>query len=82
MWSIEQFKDYLIKNKGIDIWTLQIFPAIKKIVKYSLLAIGNLGRKSSFEIFGYDFMIDDEYKPWLLEINSSPAMDYSTVIII
>ena len=26
-------------------------------------------------------MIDDEYTPWLIEINSSPSMDYSTVII-
>ena len=25
-------------------------------------------------------MIDENYKVWLIEINSSPAMDYSTVI--
>ncbi|OMJ74302.1 hypothetical protein SteCoe_26789 [Stentor coeruleus] len=78
MWSIEQFQEYLKNEKNIDVWNTQIFPAIKKIVKYSLLAIGNLGRKNSFEILGYDFMIDDTLKPWLLEINSSPAMDYST----
>lgn len=36
-------------------------------------------RKNTIEMFGYDFMIDDAYNVWLIEINSSPAMDYSTV---
>ena len=36
-------------------------------------------RKNSHEMFGYDFMVDTNYKVWLLEINSSPSMDYSTV---
>lgn len=82
MWSLQQFQDYLIKETGNDLWTSSIYPGIKKIVKTSLLTIGNLGRSNSFELFGYDFMIDDKMKPWLLEVNSSPAMDYSTVFII
>jgi tubulin monoglycylase TTLL3/8 len=32
------------------------------------------------ELFGYDFMIDDRFNPWLIEINSSPCMEYSTKI--
>ena len=31
-----------------------------------------------FEMFGYDIMIDDDFNCWLIEVNSSPAMDYST----
>jgi len=30
-------------------------------------------------MFGFDLMLDDLYNSWLIEINSSPAMDYSTV---
>jgi hypothetical protein len=35
-------------------------------------------RKNSWELYGFDFMIDNEYNSWLIEINSSPACDYST----
>ena len=49
------------------------------MVKWSLMSIGNLGRKNAFEILGYDFMIDTNLNVWLIEVNSSPAMDYSTV---
>jgi len=32
-------------------------------------------RKNSFEFIGYDFMVDEDLKVWLIEVNSSPSMD-------
>lgn len=29
--------------------------------------------------FRYDFMVDEEYNTWILEINKSPSMDSKTV---
>ena len=54
---------------------------MKEIVIKSLMCAvyGIESRKNSHEMFGYDFMVDTNYKVWLLEINSSPSMDYSTV---
>ena len=37
-------------------------------------------RENSFELFGYDFMIDEQFNVILIEVNSSPALDYSTKV--
>lgn len=37
-------------------------------------------RKNSWELYGFDYMIDANYNAWLIEINSSPACDYSTKV--
>lgn len=57
---------------------------MKEIIIKSLMCAvyGIESRKNSHEMFGYDFMVDTNYKVWLLEINSSPSMDYSTVIFV
>lgn len=56
---------------------------MREIVKQSLMCAldGVENRKNTHELFGYDFMIDDNYKVWLIEVNSSPTMDYSTVLL-
>ena len=30
-------------------------------------------------MFGYDFLVDENYNAWILEINKSPSMDTQTV---
>ena len=35
-------------------------------------------KRGCFELYGFDIMIDSDFNCWLIEVNSSPAMDYST----
>ena len=55
---------------------------MKKIIIHSLECVQEIieNRKNSFELYGYDLMLDENWDPWLIEVNSSPAMDYSTSV--
>jgi hypothetical protein len=73
-----------------NLWEECVKPQIRDIVLASLFCAADTidDRKNSHQLYGYDFMISDDDRPgkqglprvWLIEVNSSPAMDYSTRI--
>jgi hypothetical protein len=38
-------------------------------------------RKNTFEIYGYDFMIDSKLKPWLIEVNTNPCLEETSTLL-
>ena len=82
------FKDFqseLDKNEtGINFYK-DIYPKIVRIVRITGGAakgkINFLNKKYCFEIFGYDFIIDENYQPYLLEINQNPGLEISSPLI-
>tara|TARA_B100000513_G_C11866066_1_gene174422 strand:+ start:465 stop:635 length:171 start_codon:yes stop_codon:yes gene_type:complete len=35
-------------------------------------------KNASFEIFGYDFMIDEDLNTWMIEVNTNPCFELSS----
>ena len=40
-----------------------------------------MNRKFVFQIFGYDFMIDETGHPWLIEVNTNPSLEESSKLL-
>ena len=62
-----------------------IFPKIKQIILFVFESvkykINPLDRKYSFEIFGFDFMLDCDFDPFLIEVNTNPGLEESSPLI-
>ena len=37
--------------------------------------------KGFFEIFGYDFIVDDQLESWLIEVNTNPSIEESNGLL-
>ncbi|XP_011191434.2 tubulin glycylase 3B [Zeugodacus cucurbitae] len=83
MWSLEQFKIYLKhSNAPENVWEERIFPGFKEnliaVVMASLEETDFV--ENSFELYGCDLMLDEQYNPILIEINSTPDLSPSTEV--
>ena len=38
-------------------------------------------RRFCFEIFGYDFMIDENFKVYLIEVNTNPSLEICSPLL-
>ncbi|XP_018320481.1 tubulin glycylase 3D-like [Agrilus planipennis] len=82
MWNLNQFKKYLELIGHPNVFDEIIFPGMKQNITCAILANQNriYRRKNTFELYGSDFMITEDFKPWLLEINCRPALYGSTSV--
>ena len=82
------FKDL---QKDLDLRKIKInfrkniYPKIVRIVRITAGAakpkFTMMKTKNCFEIFGYDFMIDEKLNPFLIEINTNPGFEISSPLI-
>ena len=78
MWSNQTFIDWLRTQPGREkLWEERIDPAMRRCVVASLKCAQDAveNRNNSCELFGYDFMVDDNHKCWLIEVNSNPCLE-------
>ena len=80
--SYAEFQEYLIKNDYKVDFYKDMLPQIKDIVKDTILAtfskIDPERKAHSFEILGYDFLIDSNFHVWLIEVNTNPCLELSS----
>ncbi|XP_059880003.1 protein monoglycylase TTLL8 [Delphinus delphis] len=82
MWTSTEFQEYLQKRGRGAVWGSVIYPSMKRAVTNTMkVAQDHVDpRKNSFELYGADFILGCDFKPWLIEINSSPTMHASTPV--
>lgn len=82
-WQEAILRDY--PNAPVNVVHERLLPGMKRLASISLEAGREKMRHSdvlkSFEILGYDFMFDENFKPYLIEINSNPCMEFVTPML-
>jgi hypothetical protein len=79
--SLVTLKQKIQAAYSID-WDRQVWEQIKDVTIKAMVAAQNdiQYNPSCFEVYGFDMIIDGDFKVWLLEINSSPSLSRDTLL--
>lgn len=78
-WTVENLRRYLEGTRGSE-KAGKLFDDIHWLIVHSLKSVQHVinSDRHCFECYGYDVIIDDNLKPWLIEVNASPSMTATT----
>jgi len=74
-WDVRSLRLHLCMRHGAAA-AAQLFSDIEEVVVRSLLSAQSsvIHDRRCFELYGFDIILDEELKPWLLEVNASPSL--------
>lgn len=58
-----------------------VLDIILETIKSVEAKINQNNRKHCMELFGYDFILDQDMKPWLIEVNTNPCLEESSGLL-
>ena len=70
-------------HNGPHLWESVIYPGMTAAVIHVLQSMHDVMEPQvahAFELYGADFMITPDFRPWLIEVNSCPTMARSTSV--
>jgi len=73
-WTLSQLRLYFYKHNIDDRILWHRITSIIIITLLSLVQDIPSDISNCFEVFGFDILVDEKMKPWLLEVNFSPAL--------
>ena len=78
-WSLANLRLYLESTRGREA-TDELFADINDAIEHSLRSVQNviINDRRCFELYGYDLLVDESMKPWLIEVNASPSLSATT----
>lgn len=78
-WAIRSLRLYLNSKYGRE-RSDKCFEGVQEVILRSLEAVQNVVVQDnhSFELYGYDIMLDQDLKPILIEVNAQPSLSYDT----
>ena len=78
-WSLRSLKLFMISRHGETIVNA-LFNNIQMLIIQSIQSVQSIliQDKHCFELYGYDVLIEDNLKPWLIEVNASPSLSTTT----
>ena len=79
--SLATLRKTFAEDFNID-WDTTIWQQVKSVCLKALVAAQNdiIFNPCCFDLYGFDVIIDEDLKCWLLEINSSPSFSCETVL--
>eukprot|EP00756_Hemistasia_phaeocysticola_P064944 Hpha_TRINITY_DN8175_c0_g1::TRINITY_DN8175_c0_g1_i1::g.171924::m.171924/K16601/TTLL4; tubulin polyglutamylase TTLL4 len=91
-WTLSELRQHIVDEHGEARWE-QVWEGVCAVVRRTLIAAqkpisahmakhpsGPIYRERSFEHFGFDIMLGEDMRPWLIEVNCLPSLESSSAM--